>query len=72
MRNVIIQRIATILEDMFGINASQVEPTDTFDEDWGIVGTERVNFEREFCAEFELSDIPHGSRTVEDYARLVS
>lgn len=72
MHNITIQRIATILEDMFGADKSQVMPEDTLDEDWAIRGDQLDVFEREFCAEFGLTQVPHNVKTIEDYARLVS
>lgn len=71
MQSVTMQRIATIFEDVFGIPASRVEPGDTLDVDWGLVGKDRVIFDREFCAEFGV-DTTGREKTVEDYARLVS
>lgn len=71
MKSVTMQKIATILDDMFGIPASWVEKEATFEEDFGLVGKDRVIFDREFCAEFGV-DTTGREKTVEDYARLVS
>lgn len=66
-----IERIAQILEDLFGIPKSHVEASDDLAEDWGMDGEEIEVFMHEFSEEFGVG--PTGfERTIEDYARLVN
>lgn len=65
-----LDRIAQILEDMFGIPASRVELSDDLETDWGLDAWERAAFDAEFWAEFNA--MPVSERTVEDYVKLVT
>lgn len=66
-----IDRIAQILDDLFGIPAERVDITDNLIEDWGIDRAEHTAFNAEFCAEFNVRDVPEGIETLEEYVRLV-
>lgn len=67
-----LNRIATILEDLFDIPAVRVENTDDLELDWGMSAGERHAFNNEVCAEFDLPRIPINLVTVQDYIDYIN
>lgn len=66
-----LERIAQILDDLFGIPHYMVEESDDLVIDWGIDGKEKVRFDSEFCAEFNIPRVPPGTETIADYMDLI-
>lgn len=67
----ILERIAQILDDLFGIPYYMVSRDDHLQYDWGIDEVEHALFNLEFCEEFKVDRIPPGLYEIEDYMALV-
>lgn len=66
-----LDQIAQILEDLFDIPASRVEHEDDLELDWGMTIGEKLAFNNEICAEFNISSVPTNLITVQDYIKFI-
>jgi hypothetical protein len=69
----ICDKIANLIERIFGIPAHKVERSDDVAIDWGLVGKERDQLETALYDAFpRCAESFQDCRTVEDFARMVA
>lgn len=68
----IIDRIKSVLSNLFGIPPEKVDPTDHLGADWGLDHAERKRFESELYQVFpKCSESFRDCSTIDDFARMV-